>query len=64
MAKDKPEHHLLDCGDIDDYDEINGYDQLVWIWCLTHKKYEWHSVPMNKLGHSVTHVKQTKPVEW
>ena len=33
---------VLDYSDIDDYDEISGDQQMTFIWCETHKQYEWH----------------------
>lgn len=37
--------HVLDCSRIEEFDEINGDTQLCWVWCNTHKKLEWHSLP-------------------
>lgn len=38
--------HELDCSRIEDFDEINGEYQLCWVWCRTHRKLEWHSLPI------------------
>jgi hypothetical protein len=42
MTTKKEQRHELDYSDIDDYDEISGDEQLTFIWCNTHKQYEWH----------------------
>jgi len=37
--------HVLDCSRIEDFDELNGDAQLCWVWCRTHGRLEWHSLP-------------------
>ena len=56
--------HKLDCFDIDDHDEINGEVQLVRVWCTTHGRYEWHSVPRDMVEDGGSLILETKPVEW
>jgi hypothetical protein len=38
--------HDLDYSEIDDLDEISGDEQFVLIWCATHRRWEWHWVPI------------------
>lgn len=40
------EGHVLDCSRISDFDELNDDTQLCWVWCRTHGKLEWHSLPL------------------
>ena len=56
--------HELDCSEISELDEINGDDQLAWVWCDTHQRYEWHSVPRWKIREGRTHSTDRNPVEW
>lgn len=39
--------HVLDCSRIEEFDELNDDTQLCWVWCRTHKKLEWHSLPLD-----------------
>jgi len=41
---EKRHEHDVDLSDIADLDEINGDEQLAYIWCKKHNKYEWHSL--------------------
>jgi len=41
--------HDLDYAEIDERDEISGDQQLVLIWCHTHREWEWHWVERAKL---------------
>lgn len=59
-----PSEHVLDCGNIDEWDEIDCDTQLVWIWCQTHKKYEWHSVPLDIVHCGSIYRTKRKPVSW
>ncbi|WP_257786809.1 hypothetical protein [Tardibacter chloracetimidivorans] len=36
--------HRLDYSEIDELDEISGDEQLVLVWCETHRQFEWHWV--------------------
>jgi hypothetical protein len=46
------ETHDLDYGQIDDLDEIDEYRQQAFVWCNTHRKYEWHWVGLRLItGH-------------
>lgn len=58
------EYHELDCCEIADWDEIDDGMQLVWVWCDTHKKNEWHSIPLGMVRHGGTFIKTRKPVQW
>lgn len=58
------EYHQLDCGLIDDLDEIDDGHQLAWVWCLTHKKYEWHSIPLDNVRLGGIRPTDRKPVQW
>ena len=40
-----PQEHVLDCSRIEEFDEENDGSQLCWVWCRTHGKLEWHSLP-------------------
>jgi hypothetical protein len=42
--------HRLDCSEIDEPDEIDEDCQMALIWCLTHRKYESHSIPRRLIG--------------
>lgn len=42
--------HILDPADIDEYDEINGDEQCVSVWCKKCKKYEFRSLPICLIG--------------
>jgi hypothetical protein len=44
--------HDLDCDDIDDLDEISGDQQLAFVWCHTHKRYEWHMIDRAEIAQS------------
>lgn len=60
-----PGEHVLVCSEIDDFDEINGDTQLCWVWCNTHRKYEWHSLPIENVKQQDGIIKTTKnPVSW
>lgn len=61
MAK---EHHILDTTDIEDRDEINDGEQLVWVWCQIHKRYEWHNISLHAIEHGFLLDYDTKPVEF
>lgn len=41
--------HQLDTSEIDDLDERSGDEQLALVWCDTHKKYEWHWLPLDEI---------------
>lgn len=58
------QEHVLICDDIDEWDEINDGMQLVWVWCQTHKKYEWHSVPQDLVDGGGIYRSERKPVSW
>ncbi len=45
-AKKAPEKHDLDPDNIEEFDEIDAYEQLVSVWCKTHSKYESHFLPL------------------
>ena len=60
----KLEKHILDCARIEDFDEIDGDAQLVWVWCATHRKLEWHSVPIHIARNGEQFVSHRKPVIW
>jgi hypothetical protein len=36
--------HVLNCNMIEELDEMNDDTQLCWVWCETHRKFEWHSL--------------------
>ena len=36
--------HVLAYDEIDEVDETDGDEQLVLIWCNTHRDWEWHWV--------------------
>lgn len=40
----KTVNHVLDLAEIDDLDEVSGDEQLVLVWCDTHRTHEWHSI--------------------
>jgi hypothetical protein len=42
-----PEEHDLDASQIDDRDEISGDEQQMLVWCNTHRKWEWHWLPID-----------------
>lgn len=42
--------HNLDLDEVDDLDEISGDEQLSLVWCRTHKKYEWHWLPVSEVN--------------
>lgn len=46
-ARSAPSEHVLDCSRIEEFDELNDDTQLCWVWCLTHEKLEWHSLPLD-----------------
>lgn len=56
--------HLLDCDRIEECDEINGDEQLIWVWCDTHLKHEWHSVPLRIVREGGPIAVNRKPVIW
>jgi hypothetical protein len=58
------ELHELDCCEIDEEDEIDDGSQLCSVWCMTHQKYEWHSIPLDYVRHGGAVTKFRKPVEW
>lgn len=39
--------HDLDTSQIDDRDEISGDEQQCLVWCDTHRKWEWHWLPID-----------------
>ena len=39
--------HVLDCSRIAEFDEIDDGTQLCWVWCQTHSRNEWHSLPLD-----------------
>ena len=45
-----PVGHILDAGDIDDFDEVDGDCQLSLVYCTRHKQYEWHNLPFTVIG--------------
>lgn len=45
--QDTVDGHALDCSRIEEFDELNGDSQLCWVWCVTHKRLEWHSLPFD-----------------
>lgn len=42
--------HDLDPGQVDELDEISGDQQLVLIWCNSHRAFEWHWVDRSWIG--------------
>lgn len=46
----KKQAHALDIYNVSDFDEIDGDEQLVFIWCKEHKKYEWHWMDREMVG--------------
>lgn len=56
--------HLLDCDRIEEFDEINGDDQLVWVWCNTHARLEWHSIDLDKLDEGGLLTTSKREVNW
>lgn len=46
-AKLSFDEHILDCSCISEFDEIDCDTQLCWVWCQTHEKLEWHSLPLD-----------------
>lgn len=46
MREREEEFHDLDCGDIDELDELGAGEQLALVWCDTHEEYEWHWIPL------------------
>lgn len=46
-AKQVEQGHVLDCSRIEEFDELNDDTQLCWVWCRTHSKLEWHSLPID-----------------
>ncbi len=62
MADDR---HILDCERIGEFDEINGAHQLCWVWCRTHSKFEWHSLPVDMANdRQGVFTTNQKPVSW
>jgi hypothetical protein len=42
--------HDLDYSEgFDDLDEISGDEQLALCWCCTHRRWEWHWVPIHRI---------------
>jgi hypothetical protein len=41
--------HDLDYSEIDDLDEISGDEQLALVWCDTHRRFEWHWIPIRRV---------------
>lgn len=53
---DKRVTHQLDCAEIDDLDEqADESTQYVRIWCETHQKYEWQTIPRSLIGCETLH---------
>lgn len=55
--------HRLNADHIDSEDEISGDEQLVGVWCNTHKQYEWHWLDRDDVrygGLLIVHTKQTE----
>ena len=38
--------HDLDRSIIDDRDEISGDEQCCLVWCKSHRRFEWHWLPL------------------
>lgn len=64
LASSQSDEHVLNCDNIDEWDEINDDLQLVWVWCETHKKYEWHSVPRDLVNVGGIYRTSNKEVSW
>lgn len=64
QAESSQEVHELDCYNIDELDEINGDNQLCWVWCETHRKYEWHSIDRAYAQRGGHITMRRKPVTW
>lgn len=56
--------HVLDCYNIDQLDEIDEDNQLVSVWCVTHEKYEWMSVPRSMVRNGGTYRTKKKEISW
>lgn len=66
-ANEKPEparNHVIDTGEIDELDEINGDDQLCLVWCTTHGNYEWHSIDRDYVGSGHLITIESNEVSW
>lgn len=61
QAAPDPHKHLLDTGEIDDQDELDDDSQLCLVWCLHHRKYEWHYVPLDLIRSGATIERTTRP---
>lgn len=57
--------HVLDCSRIAEFDELNDDTQLCRVWCRTHGKFEWHSLPMDFVEQRDGFFSTSKaPVNW
>lgn len=63
-AAAKTDEHVLSCDEIEELDEINGDEQLAWIWCKTHEKLEWHSIPRDMVACGGIYRTSSKEVKW
>lgn len=64
IAVSESAEHVLNCDNIEEWDELNDDSQLVWVWCETHKKYEWHSVHLDYAQGGGILRTAKKPVVW
>ena len=56
--------HVLNCDKIEELDEVNGESQLCWVWCETHRRFEWHSLPLDRVDGGGKLTTQRRPVSW
>lgn len=54
--------HTLNCFEIDDQDELDDGCQLCRVWCETHRKYEWHNIPLEYVRFGGVIVTTRKPL--
>lgn len=54
--------HVLDCYEIDSLDEIDDGMQIARVWCNTHLKYEWHSIPLDRVRNGGPWSTQRRPL--
>lgn len=64
LAATQTGEHILNCDEIEELDEINGDEQLAWIWCKTHGKLEWHSIPRDMVECGGIYRTSSKEVNW
>lgn len=64
LAAANGDEHILNCDNIEEWDELNDGLQLVWVWCNTHSKYEWHSVPLDYVEGGGIYQTSSKEVSW